>query len=92
MPIYEFQCPSCGLVMERLQKFEDAAPTCIGTPFEPHKECEAPRIVSRLGSFTVNGFSAMNGYASPRTISQRHGSIKTTVSGNFEAFADGLHK
>lgn len=89
MPIYEFACPSCHTVVERIQKYSDAPPLCSGNPFEPHRDCSTERIFSR-SSFKVHGFNSMTGYASPRTIHMRRGNIKTTVSGNFEAFSERL--
>jgi putative FmdB family regulatory protein len=89
MPLFEFRCESCGLVQEKLMSFQDAITKAVHCP-----QCHVVtfRQQSAPGSVRVDGFNSVNGYSSARTITQRHGSVKTTVSGNFEAFADGLHK
>jgi len=89
MPLFDFRCDNCGAVQEKLLSFQEAITSAV---YCPHCNALTLRQISAPGSVQVNGFSHMNGYSSPRTIHQRHGSIKTTVSGNFEAFSDGLHK
>lgn len=88
MPLYDFLCKHCGTVKERLFTSLDAA---MRDPVRC-ETCHRPtlRQQSSPGSIRVLGFSSMNGYASPRTITQKRGSVTTTVSGNFEAFSDGL--
>ncbi len=41
MPIYEFQCASCGAVFDRLQKLSDSDPTDCPS-------CDKPQISRRL--------------------------------------------
>lgn len=41
MPIYEFECASCGAVFDRLQKLSDPDPTDC-------PECGQPRVKRRL--------------------------------------------
>lgn len=41
MPIYEFECTTCGNVFERLQKLSDADPTDC-------PECGKPKVKRRL--------------------------------------------
>lgn len=50
MPLYEFKCPSCNVIQEVLQKFEDEAPICCG------KKCD--RVISNTGRpiFKGTGF------------------------------------
>lgn len=92
MPLYEFQCVKCGSTRERLYPSHDAMLK------ETAWQCDPPsctgfmqKIVSR-STFNVSGFSNKNGYSGKRTIRQRHANgIRTEVSGNFEAFSDGLH-
>ncbi len=49
MPIYEYQCDSCGVVFEARQKFSDA-------PLESCRECGGPvqKLISRNG-FALKG-------------------------------------
>ena len=48
MPLYEFECDSCGQRVEVLQKYEDPAPVCEQCAYEMKK------LVSRT-SFTLEG-------------------------------------
>lgn len=34
MPLYVFRCPACQRVEERLQKFDDPPPACLGRQVE----------------------------------------------------------
>ncbi len=49
MPLYEYQCQACGLIMEVRQKFSDA-------PLETCKECggEVKKMISQTG-FALKG-------------------------------------
>jgi putative FmdB family regulatory protein len=48
MPLYEFKCPKCGSIYEKLQMFEDKAPRCA------LDDSQTDRIVSR-SSFVLKG-------------------------------------
>ena len=57
MPLFDFKCPSCAKVTERLQRHDDAAPSCASCA----KVME--RQVGRT-SFKLRGYSwGTNGYA-----------------------------
>jgi putative FmdB family regulatory protein len=61
MPIYEYQCESCGIVFEARQKFSDA-------PLETCKEChgKVQKMISRTGFALKGGGWYEQGYnASP---------------------------
>lgn len=30
MPLYDYECPVCGTTAELIQKFDGAAPVCVG--------------------------------------------------------------
>jgi putative FmdB family regulatory protein len=45
MPLYEFKCPKCGKIVERLQKYSDPAPVC----------CTAMTRLTSLSSFHLKG-------------------------------------
>ncbi len=49
MPIYEYECESCGVVFEARQKFSDA-------PLESCRECagKVQKLISRAG-FSLKG-------------------------------------
>ena len=95
MPLFEFQCVKCKRRVEKIYTSFDA--------MQKETDCYCDRhaggpegctgFLERVQSapaFKVNGFNQQTGYAGARTISQRKGGVKTTVSGNFEAF-DKLH-
>lgn len=45
MPIYEYQCPKCGKVIEKFQGVNDSPPKCHG---------KMKRLISK-GSFILTG-------------------------------------
>ncbi len=47
MPMYEFECLSCGHHFDRIQKHNDPSPPC------PHKP--APELVKSVGSEEIVG-------------------------------------
>ena len=52
MPIYEYKCPKCGHVFEKLMKFSDPNP-------DKCPECEAPNPERQMSMNT--GFVLMGG-------------------------------
>ena len=48
MPLYEFKCPKCGSIYEKLQTFEDSAPRCA------LDDMQTDRIISG-SSFVLKG-------------------------------------
>lgn len=59
MPMYEFQCHTCGHVFERVQKFDDPAPPCpkiMREDLTAPTVCGSPskKLISRT-SFILNG-------------------------------------
>jgi hypothetical protein len=99
MPLFDYRCPSCGLVREVLVRRVDDVVKCINQ--EHWQICVADEVQTELPTMTrlqsaparvlVNGFSSLNGYSANRTIHQDHGNgLRTEVKGNFEGFSDGL--
>lgn len=105
MPLFDFKCVKCGREEEKyfssydaMQKDKDWQCGVLKTSSIVALNCGPvhctgfmQRQISAPGSVQIKGFSHVNGYSSPRSITQKRGSVTTTVSGNFEAFADGLH-
>lgn len=58
MPIYEYECESCGIVFEARQKFSDA-------PLESCRECsgKVQKLISRTGFALKGGGWYDQGYA-----------------------------
>lgn len=42
MPLFEFKCPTCGRIEERLQKYSDAPPMC------QHRGWQEPTQMERM--------------------------------------------
>ncbi len=51
MPIYDFVCPDCQLVEEKMQKYSDPPPTCTKCNKEMERKVGTPavRMVGRRG-------------------------------------------
>ncbi len=60
MPMYEYQCESCGIVFEARQKFSDA-------PLESCRECagKVQKLISRAGFALKGGGWYDQGYTAP---------------------------
>jgi putative FmdB family regulatory protein len=58
MPVYEYQCQSCNLVFEAMQKFSDA-------PLTECRECGGPvkKLISQTGFALKGGGWYQQGYA-----------------------------
>lgn len=84
MPLFDYQCESCGHVCEVLVPKSDTQVVC--------QVCSGrlPTLMTKLPaapSFKVNGYNQMTGYAGDQTRVQHHGNgVRTEVKGNFEAF------
>jgi putative FmdB family regulatory protein len=59
MPLFEFKCPGCGAQVQKLQRYDDAAPKCRECEPEP----EMIRQVSRTSFVLKGGGWASSGYA-----------------------------
>lgn len=93
MPLYDFKCLKCGSRQERLfPSFNAMQQQQDLTLFCPRRSCTGfmARQITAPSSVIVTGFNKVNGYASPRTMTHKRGSVTTKVSGNFEAFSEGL--
>ncbi len=58
MPLYEYECESCGIVFEARQKFSDA-------PLEKHEACggKVNKMISRAGFALKGGGWYEQGYS-----------------------------
>jgi putative FmdB family regulatory protein len=62
MPLYEYECPTCGHRCDRLQRLDAPAPVC---PKCPATQAEPPTMTRRisLASFHLKGSGwAFDGY------------------------------
>src|SRR5262245_14022547 len=71
MPIYEYQCSSCGRIVEVIQKFDDA-------PLDRCEECsgEMQKIFSRTSFQLEGGGWYGSGYAKSASGSSESGGEK----------------
>jgi len=101
MPLFEFKCGFCYHKEERLiashglmrQQIYTSALLCSTCDNEGRGARWLEPMITAPASVRVERFSSANGFSSQRSINTDHGGgIKTNVRGNFEAFADGLHK
>jgi len=62
MPVYEYQCQSCNLVFEAMQKFSDA-------PLTECRECGGPvkKLISQAGFALKGGGWYQQGYGQQST-------------------------
>ena len=64
MPIYEYQCNTCGYIFDEVSlkmgpiKMSTVCPKCS----KKGEESIATKLMSK-GSFTVHGFNSSNGYS-----------------------------
>jgi putative FmdB family regulatory protein len=49
MPIYEYQCPTCGHVFERIMKVGEEDPACPA--------CRVKEVKKQSSAFRTNGWS-----------------------------------
>jgi putative FmdB family regulatory protein len=82
MPLFEFKCPECGHIEEKLMKSSAVADmTFVDCP-----DCmvSMQRQIS-AASFAVNGqFTSKTGYANEQVRTESKNGITTTVKGHFE--------
>ena len=78
MPLYDFKCEACGLVVERLMHHREVNRSLVLCP-EGHGVMM--RIYTAPSVVQIKGFSAVNGYARTDTGWVRQGEgIRTRVS------------
>lgn len=103
MPHWDFRCVLCGTVHDwtflSFAEMERVSASMICGRVFPREKHDPSWVVGlrchgrveRLiaaSQFEMKGFREENGYASPVTISQRRGSVKTTLTGNPEILRD----
>lgn len=69
MPLYEYQCESCGLIFEARQKFSDA-------PLETCRDCggQVKKMISQAGFALKGGGWYDQGYSAAPSCSSANGS------------------
>jgi len=70
MPIYEYECATCGMRFDKLQRFGDPAPdSCPKGHHAVHRLMSQPTIIFKGSGFYVtdNGRSGRNGHKSAKT-------------------------
>jgi putative FmdB family regulatory protein len=87
MPLYEYECESCGVRFERIQKFSDpppaACPTC-GGPIR--KLLSSPAIRFKGSGFYINDYGR-KGASTDKADSPSAGESKTETSKTSESKA-----
>jgi len=69
MPLYEYECPSCGHRFELIQRFADPpAETCVACGHRPvHKLISAPAVHFKGTGWYVTDYAKKNGAAAVKT-------------------------
>ena len=69
MPLYEYECPSCGHRFERIQRFADPpAETCVACGQGPvHKLLSAPAVHFKGTGWYVTDYAKKSGASAVRT-------------------------
>jgi len=69
MPLYEYECPSCGHRFERIQRFADPpAETCVACGQGPvHKLLSAPAVHFKGTGWYVTDYAKKSGAAAVKT-------------------------
>ena len=77
MPLYEYECDSCGHRFEVIQKFSDAlVDTCPKCGSKVHKLMSSPAIQFKGSGFYINDYAKKDSSAAARASSAKEGSTK----------------
>jgi len=85
MPLYEYECDSCGHRFEVIQKFSDAlVDTCPKCGSKVHKLMSSPAIQFKGSGFYINDYAKKDSNAATKASSAKEGSTKeaTTKEGS----------
>jgi hypothetical protein len=84
MPLFDYECPSCGEVKEFLITPESPAPLCIHLHNNRRSReiFKMDRLPSAPATPVIKGFSAKNGYAGGQQyeVKQKDRHIKVVVN------------
>lgn len=69
MPIYQYQCPYCAKIYEKMRAIKDRyvpvkCKACAKAPLIVFKDCQ---LIMSAGAFSVKGFNAANNYSGNAT-------------------------
>src|SRR3954468_9826215 len=77
MPLYEYECDSCGHRFEVIQKFSDPlVDTCPKCGSKVHKLMSSPAIQFKGSGFYINDYAKKDSNAATKTASAKEGSTK----------------
>ena len=77
MPLYEYECDSCGHRFEVIQKFSDAlVDTCPKCGSKVHKLMSSPAIQFKGSGFYINDYAKKDSSTASKGASAKEGSTK----------------
>jgi len=77
MPLYEYECDSCGHRFEVIQKFSDAlVDTCPKCGSKVHKLMSSPAIQFKGLGFYINDYAKKDSSTASKGASAKEGSAK----------------
>jgi len=77
MPLYEYECDSCGHRFEVIQKFSDAlVDTCPKCGSKVHKLMSSPAIQFKGSGFYINDYAKKDSSTASKGASAKEGSAK----------------
>jgi putative FmdB family regulatory protein len=77
MPLYEYECDSCGHRFEVIQKFSDAlVDTCPKCGSKVHKLMSSPAIQFKGSGFYINDYAKKDSSTGTKASSAKEGSTK----------------
>ena len=92
MPLYEYECDSCGHRFEVIQKFSDAlVDTCPKCGSKVHKLMSSPAIQFKGSGFYINDYAKKDSSTATKASSAKEGSTKegTTKEGSTTSETSG---
>jgi putative FmdB family regulatory protein len=77
MPLYEYECDSCGHRFEVIQKFSDPlVDTCPKCGSKVHKLMSSPAIQFKGSGFYINDYAKKDSNTATKTASAKDGNTK----------------
>jgi putative FmdB family regulatory protein len=79
MPLYEYECDSCGHRFEVIQKFSDAlVDTCPKCGSKVHKLMSSPAIQFKGSGFYINDYAKKDSNTATKAGNAKEGSTTTS--------------
>ena len=86
MPLYEYECDSCGHRFEVIQKFSDAlADTCPVCGAKVHKLFSSPAIQFKGSGWYITDYAKKDSTAATKAGAAKDGSTKEGSAGSSES-------